>query len=344
MSFTEEKRTRIKNYMLEKIFKKQADFAKKTADTFDVSLTSVYNYLARLVDEGVVIKKSSGQYELVRTVNRVFEYNLEESKLEEDIVYNETLAGYVKNLSPEINKIWEYSFMEMFNNVIDHSQAKNVKIVICQNALSTWVNIWDNGIGIFKKISDYYNYSSLDEAILSLFKGKLTTDEDNHSGEGIFFTSRLMDHFGAISSNKYFSQDNTLEMIKDLERSSENTSNLVDRQGTVIIMALSNSTNKTMKEVFDMYSSIDGGFTVTQIPIKHICDSGFPVSRSQAKRLYFGFDKFEKVILDFEGVNEIGQGFAHELFHIFQKRHPEIEIVRRNTNENIEKMVNRVTM
>ncbi|MGN0377301.1 MAG: STAS-like domain-containing protein [Suilimivivens sp.] len=229
--------------------------------------------------------------------------------------------------------------MEMFNNVIDHSAAESVEIFISQNALYTWVNIIDNGIGIFKKIADYYNYSDLDEAILSLFKGKLTTDKDNHSGEGIFFTSRVMDHFGAISDNKCFSQDNTLQMIKDLTDQQK----MKNKKGTQIIMALSNDTTRTLKEVFDMYADVDGGFTITQIPIKHICDSGYPVSRSQAKRLYFGFDNFKTVILDFKDVADIGQGFAHELFNVFHKKHPDIELRCINTNENIDRMIYRVT-
>ena len=38
-----------------------------------------------------------------------------------------------------------------------------------------------------------------------------------------------------------------------------------------------------------MYSSVDGGFTITNIPMKRICDSGYPVSRSQAKEIVFWF-------------------------------------------------------
>lgn len=173
-----------------------------------------------------------------------------------------------------------------------------------------------------------------------MFKGKLTTDKENHSGEGIFFTSKVMDHFGAISSNKMFSQDNTKEMIIDTDMLS--LEGLKDRKGTVIVLALSNTSNQQLKEVFDMYSDEDGGFTITKIPMKHVCDSGYPVSRSQAKRLYFGFERFEKVILDFTGVSEIGQGFAHELFNVFTKKHPEIDIQCINANDDIKKMINHV--
>ena len=128
----------------------------------------------------------------------------------------------------------------------------------------------------------------------------------------------------------------------DLEHTSSSMQRYKDKPGTLIIMGLVNESNRSLKEVFDMYSSVDGGFTITNIPMKRICDSGYPVSRSQAKRLYFGFDKFEKVILDFKDVDEIGQAFAHELFNVFAKKHPEIELECINANEDINKMINRV--
>ena len=103
---------------------------------------------------------------------------------------------------------------------------------------------------------------------MSLFKGKLTTDNENHSGEGIFFTSRVMDHFGALSSNRMFSQDNTLESLLDLEHTSSSMQRYKDKPGTLIIMGLVNESNRSLKEVFDMYSSVDGGFTITNIPMK----------------------------------------------------------------------------
>ena len=38
----------------------------------------------------------------------------------------------------------------------------------------------------------------------------------------------------------------------------------------------------------------------------------FLVARSQAKRLLERFDRFEEVVLDFDGVRQVGQGFADE--------------------------------
>lgn len=346
MSLTEGKRNKIKLYILESMFNRRTDVVNKTSSNFGISKQTVYKYIKEMREAGVIEKEEYGKYVLVQTVDEEFRYKLKEKRLEEDIIFTETLEPYIKDLNDNAYRIWQYAFTEMVNNAIDHSNAENLRIHVSKNAFCTWVNIYDNGIGIFKKISAYYNYETLDDAIVSLFKGKLTTDKENHSGEGIFFTSKVMDHFGAISSNRLFEQNNTVENIWNLEEIeySKIAKSYRDKKGTLIILALANSTDRSLKEVFDTYSDVNGGFTITKIPIKRICDSGYPVSRSQAKRLYFGFDKFKKVILDFSGVDEIGQAFAHELFNVFKKNNPEIEIECINENEEIKRMIARVTM
>ena len=135
----------------------------------------------------------------------------------------------------------------------------------------------DDGVGIFEKIKNHFGLPSLDEAICELFKGKLTTDEVNHSGEGIFFTSKMMDNFLIYSSGKIFTSskfedDNILDLNADIH-------------GTCVLMSLSNFTHKTTKEIFDQYSDDDGSFVTTRIPLKNVFDAA-PVSRSQAKRVW----------------------------------------------------------
>lgn len=66
------------------------------------------------------------------------------------------------------------------------------------------------------------------------------------------------------------------------------------------------------------------------------------VSRSQARRVLAGLEKFETIILDFDKVPTIGQGFADEIFRVFQKKHPRKEIVPANTNEAVQFMIDRV--
>lgn len=44
-------------------------------------------------------------------------------------------------------------------------------------------------------------------AVLELAKGKFTTDPDNHTGEGIFFSSRIFDEFAVLSGDVYYAHD-----------------------------------------------------------------------------------------------------------------------------------------
>lgn len=68
----------------------------------------------------------------------------------------------------------------------------------------------------------------------------------------------------------------------------------------------------------------------------------FLLSRSQAKRLYSGFGKFEEAELDFSGIENIGQAFTHELFVVFKRKFPQVELIVRNANQKVENMIKRV--
>lgn len=336
MSFKEEKREAIKTYILEKIADGERDIAKKTAQAFSISLNTVYRYIRDLEQKNII--KRSG-----RTFSFVGQYegwllNRKNKELEsEDEIYHKYIASYVNRLPENVKNIWQYAFMEMMNNAIDHSGAAQIQLSIFQSYMSTTILISDNGIGIFQKIREYYHYASLDDAVNELFKGKLTTDSANHSGEGIFFTSRALDKFAAFSDGKIFSHDKYDELLSDIA----NVPMLKawqKRKGTVIYMELSNFSKRLLKEVFDMFSDVDGGFTRTSIPVKNFFDI-FPVSRSQAKRLCSRLENFQEVDLDFSEISEIGQGFAHEIFVVFQKKHPDIRLHPINTTKEVQKMI-----
>ena len=50
------------------------------------------------------------------------------------------------------------------------------------------------------------------------------------------------------------------------------------------------------------------------------------ISRSEARRVVGGLEKFRNVIFDFKGVEEIGQGFADEVFRVWSRAHPDIKV------------------
>ena len=175
---------------------------------------------------------------------------------------------------------------------------------------------------------------SLDEAICELFKGKLTTDPENHSGEGIFFSSRLADRFAIFSDGKIF----TINKY-DIDGLWDDPEPHV---GTAVIIELSNESNKKAAEVFNQYSQVGGSFIRTMVPLKNMFDTA-PVSRSQAKRVCQRLEDFQEVILDFEGLEWMGQGFAHQIFVVFQNKYPDVEISPINMSKGVEQMYLHVT-
>lgn len=67
------------------------------------------------------------------------------------------------------------------------------------------------------------------------------------------------------------------------------------------------------------------------------------VSRSQAKRVLARLNMFETVTLDFDGVTELEQGFADELFRVGLKDLADVTFEIINAAKDIEKMIKRVT-
>ena len=102
-------------------------------------------------------------------------------------------------------------------------------------------------------------------------------------------------------------------------------------------------TERTTKKIFDEYTSDDFVFNKTKI-IVHLAKDYLGhdfVSRSLAKRILMNVEKFKIIVLDFENVDNIGQGFADEVFRVFKNKNPDITIVPVNMNEEMEFMINR---
>lgn len=335
MRFDNSKKQAIIYYLLEKIEQKCTGLSNHVSEVFGINQNTVHTYINELVNDNIIKRVKRGEYELITDE---YQFHLKRSKNElvsDSQIYNSCLKPLVETLPDNIKIIWEYAFTEMINNVIDHSEAEDLYITITRDYMNTEVFISDNGIGIFEKLKKYFDLSSLEDAICELFKGKLTTDSANHSGEGIFFTSKIMDTFLISSSKKIFSVDKFEEsVIADLISDSD--------MGTVVYMTMSNFSKKNINEIFDLYSNIDGGFIKTTIPLKNIFDSS-PVSRSQAKRVSNGLEKFKEVELDFDEIDWMGQGFAHQLFVVFANANLHIKLLPVNMNESVKKMYNHVT-
>ncbi len=329
---------KIKQYILEHIARKDADYVSKTVDAFGISKSTVYNYLKELSDSGIISSTDkSFKYELKK---KCYSFKYENNgKLAEDKVFDNDIFPIVKDLEENVIRAWRYSFTEMMNNAIEHSEASSIQIYAYVDYLNTTISIIDNGVGIFKNIQNYMlkekdTELSLSECVSLLFAGKFTTARDGgHSGEGIFFTSHVIDVFVVISDGNYFARNNYRDIAD---------TNLSSSTGTIVIMQLSNRSKKKLSNIFNRFSDVEEGFYRTSIPIAHFFPGGFPVSRSEARRLCELLSSFKEVILDFAGVEEIGQAFTHEIFVVWQARNPQIEIKTENACAQVDKMIKRV--
>lgn len=106
-------------------------------------------------------------------------------------------------------------------------------------------------------------------------------------------------------------------------------------------MALENNADRTLKDVFDQYSSGDNyDFSKTVVPIRLVKFGGEKlISRSQAKRALARVERFKSVVLDFAGIEMIGQAFADEIFRVWAKAHQDVKCVVIDASPEVRKMI-----
>ena len=253
----------------------------------------------------------------------------------EDRVWRECFAGLLSRLPDNVRQICNYGLTEMFNNATEHSSGATITTGLRRTYLQSRLYVIDDGIGIFKKIKEGLNLADEREAILELAKGKVTTDPTGHSGEGIFFTSRMFDSFSLMANGLLFSHVVSKDGSEDdwlIETRPKAPS------GTRVEMEIASMTARAVAEVFDRYTSSAElpSFDKTHVPVGllRVGEENL-VSRSQAKRLLARFARFKEVMLDFEGVNHIGQAFADEIFRVYKNQHPDIKIVTLRANDDV---------
>ncbi len=329
----------IRRFILNKIEKHPADISKQVAARFRISRQAVNKHLQKLVEEKMLMEVGNTRnktYQLAVISEWEKKYKMT-PQLAEDVIWRNDIRSALGVMPENVLNIWHYGFTEMFNNVIDHSGGSEIFVTIQQTATTTDMSISDNGIGIFKKIQMAFNLLDERHAILELSKGKLTTDPARHSGEGIFFTSRMFDEYEIFSGGSYFSH------IREMEDWILEHDHF--EKGTLVEMKLKNDATRTAKEIFDQYAPEEGedyGFTKTVLPVK-LAQYGNDklISRSQAKRLLARVELFKVVIFDFKKVDFIGQAFADEIFRVFANQHPEITLTTIHANADVKKMIER---
>lgn len=341
-----EKNIDVKGLILNIVTEKGTVDAAEIITKTEFSRAYINRYFQELRREGKIVligKANKAHYILAtkknveKTKKRIVSVHriIQNTSLMEDQILQEIKqsSGIFAGVSENISHIFEYAFLEILNNAIEHSQSKTINLWMDRNN-DLYFCVVDKGIGIFNHILKKRGLANEYEVIQELLKGKLTTAPEAHSGEGIFFTSKVADKLIIKSSNKKLIYDNILNDI------------FVDRckniQGTEVEFLISNNSTKELQEIFQQYTGEEYEFSKTNVKIELYKSGATYISRSQARRVISGLEKFKEVVFDFKNVTTIGQGFADEVFRVWQNRYPKIKLIVQNSNENVQFMINHV--
>ena len=311
----------------------------------NVSRQYINRVIGQLVEEGELARNGGGRYTYYslpahsKDLPGRLHKRLKNSPELRDYIVFETITkqlGFWKNLSENVRSIINYAFTEMLNNAIEHSKSTDIEVDFSSDRDTVTFVVRDFGIGVFKSVMQKYELHSQLEATQELLKGKTTTAPQAHSGEGIFFTSKVADSFVLDSYGEQLTVDNRLQDIfVDNKRS---------LKGTLVSFTIAKTSRKHLQDIFVGFQSEPGSldFDKTEIYIKLFTMGTVHVSRSQAKRVLAGIaEKFKVVVLDFDRVPGIGQAFADEIFRVFAEQHPDIKLEPKNANPEVEFMISR---
>lgn len=253
--------------------------------------------------------------------------------LQEDLPWRRDFAPCFA-LPPAVQRMAQHAFTELLNNAIDHSGGTQVTVSMRQTPLQLQLLVSDDGCGLFERIAQSFDITDPQLAMLELSKGKLTSAPDRHSGHGLYFSARLADVFDIHANTTAF-------QCRAWENRPWRSGRPVTRQGTSIYLAIQLDTTRTLDAVLRAHS-LEGGYAFdrTEVPLHLLGGSTQALaSRADARRVAARLNGFRRAELNFEGVQDIGHGFADELFRVFQRDNPALMLVPVGMNRGVQAMV-----
>ena len=313
--------------------------ASEIARRLGVTRQAVHKRLKKLIELGIVQK--FGRTRNARFVlkdgrtKRVSKFRIvfDPKDVSEDEAFSmiSNALNFQKVLNKNAHTAAQYAFTEVFNNALDHSNSRKIEVQVKldEDRQVAKFRIRDWGVGIFALIADKFGLPNEFESVLWLLPGKTTTIPELHTGEGLFFASKITKTL-KIKSHRLcltyldYGEDAFVEKLR------------IYTEGTSVEFEVLFNMKKKLDDVFNFYAPADYDyqFEKSRVIIKVL--SGRLISRSQAKRIVRPLGgKFREVIIDFKKVEAIGQGFADELLRVFPSRFPSIKIILTNVPEHI---------
>lgn len=295
---------------------------------------AIHRHLRHMVDAGTLYAEGAGRGARYVARRSHVRWRRRCGGLDESVLYKELSAELpeLSRLPPAAERIVHYAFTELVNNAVDHSGADEVEGLVRLAERGVEVEIVDEGVGVFENVRAAMKLESPVEALAEISKGKTTTDPERHSGQGIFFSSKAVDLFELESGS--------VRWVVDNRRGDFAVGAAPNRRGTRVRFEVDRDTARELRKVFDEFTT-DLAFDKTRTIVRLFAHGTTFVSRSEAKRLLHGLEKFREVVLDFAGVDLVGQGFADEVFRVWHRAHPGTKLIPVDMLEPVEFMIRR---
>jgi len=328
---------RVPNLIRELLSTRSAVSAGEVAEAAEITRQAAHYHLSHMVQAGELFLRGAGRgahYVVAAAFARAYPI----ASLDEDAVWREIVAARreLEALPANVRSILGYTFTEMMNNAIDHSRGEQADVRLWIGREMIAFEILDDGIGAFRSVRERMELPNDLAALQEIEKGKATTAPDRHTGEGIFFASRAVDVFLLESGELRWTVDNLRDDIA--------VGDLAARPGTRVRCEISRNSQRVLSEVFGRYTVDQDvpAFRRTSVRVRLFEVGERFVSRSEAKRLANRLEGFEEVELDFDGVKEVGQGFADELFRVWARDHPSTRLLPINASAAVRWTISRV--
>lgn len=315
-----------------------SDLATHLMQRLSISRRSAQRLLARLVEtqwlvrEGTMARPRHAPGLLRQVVRRYPLAGLDEAQpWSRDFAPSFALPAAVARLA-------QHAFGELLNNAIDHSAGSTVTVSMRQTPSHLQLLISDDGCGLFERISQTFQIDDPAAAMLELSKGKLTSAPEAHTGRGLFFTARIAEVLDLHANAQAFQH-------RAWQRHQWKRGKAAVQQGTSVFVAIALDTPLTLDAVLREHS-LDGQgyrFERTVVPLQLLTAPGTVLdSRAHARRAVSRLQQFRHATLDFAGVAEIGHGFADELFRVYARSQPALELEPVNLSPQVRALIDSV--
>ena len=254
--------------------------------------------------------------------------------LQEDLPWQRDFAPHVA-LPKHLERMIQHGFTALVKNAAHQYRGSSVTVSLRQTPSHVQLLVSDDGCGVFDKICTAFELEDPQHAMLELSKGRLTSAPDAHTGRGLFFSSQLADVFDIHANNTAYQR-------RAWESSGWKKGRALPRQGSSIYMAIALNTTRTLDGVMEAWSIQGDGieFDQTRVQLRLLTTEGQALdSRAAARRVGSRLATFKRAEIDFDGVTDVGHGFTDELFRVFAKANPQIELVAINTSPHIAALV-----